>query len=72
MPLPHFSQSGILGALPAPPWTLVTGALTLLVPAGRSSEKQSVSIYGREQLAPFVLEVYLTASTFVSILKCAL
>lgn len=32
---------------PAPPWIFVTGALTLRVPAGRSSEKQSVSIYGK-------------------------
>lgn len=47
MPLPHLSQSGIFCVLPAPPWTFVTGALTLRVPAGRSSEKQSVSIYGK-------------------------
>lgn len=64
MPLPHLSQSGIFCVLPAPHGTFVTGALTLRVPAGRSSEKQSVSIYSKGAAG--------NSLYFASILRCAL
>lgn len=46
MPLPHLSHCGILCTPPAP-GALVTGALTLRVPEGRSSEKQRGAFYGK-------------------------